>query len=335
MRFVKLYVHAHQPSTGYRRLVALAGDKVLAVFGLYGKCLEMAADLPRGPRDGTLYDHQGEPATLADIAFAIMVPVDAIAEPVEMLVESGWLERTTLQAWKRQHPKYHEEWIAARLRVNLPTSAASSSHNGAPVRARARKAGAGARPNRKPKTATKTATKTGTPTSTSTSTSNRKPETGNGEPPAQTTKPKERRGARAPSASVSGTALSRGRRSGDDDEAAAAYDSSPPAQAKRHKLTKLVEHLRRETGGTVFQILGCHLRQEPQRVRDQTTMINIARHVIKGLDFETCKNLAVELKNLAESVAASPGARKRAAVFCTRVKNTYGPWPELVLKTKK
>ncbi len=95
LRFVRLKVHGYQQGTGYRRLLLIAKDKSMQVFGIFCKFLEISGNQPRDLRGG-LYNEKGKPASLQDLAFILSVPMKQIAHAVGVLSGNniGWLYTT-------------------------------------------------------------------------------------------------------------------------------------------------------------------------------------------------------------------------------------------------
>ena len=91
LEFVRWKVNGRKQGSGYRRLLAQAGDRSMEVLGVFGKLLELAADQPRYKRDGTIYNDKDLPATIEDISFDIGAPVDQIENALTILCARGWV----------------------------------------------------------------------------------------------------------------------------------------------------------------------------------------------------------------------------------------------------
>lgn len=93
LKYVRLKVHGHSQSNGYRKLVILAGERTMEVFGVFCKFLEIAGD-SRNDRRGMLrLERDGEPATIEDLSFLMSVPVEQIEYALKVLTDKklGWL----------------------------------------------------------------------------------------------------------------------------------------------------------------------------------------------------------------------------------------------------
>lgn len=82
-------------SRGYRKLCEVAGHDSLAAMGVFSKLCELAADQPRGFRDGTIRNgRNGKAATLEDIAFFLNVDPEDLERPLSHLTHPDvkWVE---------------------------------------------------------------------------------------------------------------------------------------------------------------------------------------------------------------------------------------------------
>ena len=94
LEYVRSACRGRDQGVGYRYLLAVAGDLAPAVFGVFHKLLEIAASEPAERRDGTVYNHHGQPANADELAFITGFPVEIVARSIEVLCDSriGWLE---------------------------------------------------------------------------------------------------------------------------------------------------------------------------------------------------------------------------------------------------
>ncbi len=94
LEYVRSACRGRDQGVGYRYLLAVAGELAPAVFGVFHKLLEIAASEPAERRDGTVYNHHGQPANADELAFITGFPVEIVARSIEVLCDSriGWLE---------------------------------------------------------------------------------------------------------------------------------------------------------------------------------------------------------------------------------------------------
>jgi len=91
--YIRLKVHGYSQGLGYRKLVAIAGGRAMAVFGLFCKLLEMAADSERNGR-GTVR------LSPKELSFALSVPEKQIKYGIAVLSELGWIHGISLNSAK-------------------------------------------------------------------------------------------------------------------------------------------------------------------------------------------------------------------------------------------
>lgn len=94
---IRSAVHGHHQGPGYRRMVELAGSSRAAqVFGVFQKCLEVAAS-NTGDFRGWVLDHRNNPATPESLAFSWSFPVEQIEFALSILThpDVAWLEWAT------------------------------------------------------------------------------------------------------------------------------------------------------------------------------------------------------------------------------------------------
>ena len=91
--FVKLHVGGHRVGPDYRWLLDVAGEDAPAVYGVWAKLLELAADEPADRRDGLIRNWRGDPATAADVARETMFPIETVRKALKTLSapEIGWI----------------------------------------------------------------------------------------------------------------------------------------------------------------------------------------------------------------------------------------------------
>jgi len=97
LRFIRLKVHGHSQSNGYRKLLEIAGDKAMEVFGIFCKFLEIAGDSAESQRGILRKERDGEPATNEDLSFLLSTPVSQIENAVKVLSDNklNWITETT------------------------------------------------------------------------------------------------------------------------------------------------------------------------------------------------------------------------------------------------
>lgn len=95
LKYAQWRVHGFSLTHGYRRLADVAGADLMACHGLFGKLIEMAADQPKGLRDGTIRRHrEGPPATVEDIAYNGLFPVEQVRRCLGFLMhpDVNWVQ---------------------------------------------------------------------------------------------------------------------------------------------------------------------------------------------------------------------------------------------------
>lgn len=96
LEFIRLNAHGRSQGPGYRRLLDIAGERTMQVFGIFCKFLEIAGNECKDKR-GTLYNESGKPATPDDLAFILSVPLDQVKHAIVVLCDKKvkWLINTT------------------------------------------------------------------------------------------------------------------------------------------------------------------------------------------------------------------------------------------------
>ena len=87
LKFVRLKVHGHSQSNGYRMLLHIAKDKTMEVFGIFCKFLEISGDSRKGQRGILRRERDGEPATVEDLAFLLAVSEAKIKNAFKVLID--------------------------------------------------------------------------------------------------------------------------------------------------------------------------------------------------------------------------------------------------------
>ncbi len=97
LSYIRLKVHGHSQGAGYRRMLQLAGNRGMEVFGIYTKLLELAGDLPRELR-GQILNERNCPATIEDIAFMLGASDEQVGNALTILEKLGWIEQKELDS---------------------------------------------------------------------------------------------------------------------------------------------------------------------------------------------------------------------------------------------
>ncbi len=95
LNYIRLKVYGHKQGTGYRRLQMLCGNKLMEVFGIFCKFLEIAGDLKSADR-GKLLNENDKPATIDDLSFMIGASEKQIKNAVIQLCKANWLQDDNL-----------------------------------------------------------------------------------------------------------------------------------------------------------------------------------------------------------------------------------------------
>lgn len=97
LSYVRMTVHGRAMTRSNRRLNALAGDDAPAVFGVFGKLMELAADNTKDLR-GWIVDSDGTPFTPDDIADILQWPVAIIDKALNILSSNDlrWIEKAPI-----------------------------------------------------------------------------------------------------------------------------------------------------------------------------------------------------------------------------------------------
>jgi len=94
LTFIRSAVHGRQMSTGFRRLQKFSGKSHLyRNFGIFQKFLEIAGDISRPLRDGTLFNEHDQPATEDDLAFMLDLTnhKEVLLSAIQALINAGWI----------------------------------------------------------------------------------------------------------------------------------------------------------------------------------------------------------------------------------------------------
>ena len=93
LSYVRLKVHGHSQSNGYRKLLLVAGPRSMEVFGIFCKFLEIAGDSRENQRGILRKERDGEPANIEDLSFLLAAPVEQIENAVKVLSDKRlqWL----------------------------------------------------------------------------------------------------------------------------------------------------------------------------------------------------------------------------------------------------
>jgi len=114
--FVRLKVHGHSESNGWKKLKHVAGRKAPEVFGIFCKFLEIAGDSHRESRGVLLDEKDGKPATIEDLSFTLGITVKQIHNALDILTkpplrwiidDSGSLPETYGDLRKTTDPLYN------------------------------------------------------------------------------------------------------------------------------------------------------------------------------------------------------------------------------------
>jgi len=93
LKFVKLTVYGHREGVGWKKLKQITGEnKLLETFGLFCKCLELAADQDRAQR-GWLLEDIHTPADPEYLSLIWSVPVAAVEAALGALCKVKWLSQ--------------------------------------------------------------------------------------------------------------------------------------------------------------------------------------------------------------------------------------------------
>jgi hypothetical protein len=90
LSYIRLKVFGHKQGTGFRRLKQKAGKRVMEVFGIFCKFLEISGNQPR-ERRGWLLNEHNTPATVEDLAFILDIDPESVENAVNVLLDLGWL----------------------------------------------------------------------------------------------------------------------------------------------------------------------------------------------------------------------------------------------------
>jgi len=90
LSYVRLKVYGHRQGAGYRRLQLVAGNRLMEVFGIFCKLLEISGNQTR-ERRGKLLNEKDEPATIDDIAFILGISAEQVKFAIDKLCEVGWI----------------------------------------------------------------------------------------------------------------------------------------------------------------------------------------------------------------------------------------------------
>lgn len=85
LEYIRLKVHGHSQGLGWRRLLAVAGKDSAAVFGIFCKLLELAADSERENR-GYLEDSETTP-----LSFVLGLPEPQVKLALDVCCQLGWI----------------------------------------------------------------------------------------------------------------------------------------------------------------------------------------------------------------------------------------------------
>ncbi len=96
LKFIRLKVHGRQMGLGYRKLKRVANNRLMETFGIFCKFLEIAGDQPSELRGGLLND-KDLPATAADLAFILDIPLKQITNAIDALIKIGWVTNTEIE----------------------------------------------------------------------------------------------------------------------------------------------------------------------------------------------------------------------------------------------
>ncbi len=93
LKYVRLKVHGHSQSNGYRRLLGIAQGRAMEVFGIFCKLLEIAGDSGAGQRGVLRVERDGSPANIDDLAFLLSVSKSKVEYAVKVLCDKRlcWL----------------------------------------------------------------------------------------------------------------------------------------------------------------------------------------------------------------------------------------------------
>jgi len=92
--YIRLKVYGHKQGMGYRRLQVVAGSRLMEVFGIFCKLLEISGNQPRDKRGGLL-NEKDLPATVEDLAFIAGCSNKQMKNGLENLCKVGWIINTT------------------------------------------------------------------------------------------------------------------------------------------------------------------------------------------------------------------------------------------------
>ena len=90
LSFIRLKVYGHKQGTGYRRLASVSGDRLMEVFGIFCKLLEISGNQQRENR-GKIFNEKDTPASIDDIAFILGISGEKVGFAMEKLCEVGWV----------------------------------------------------------------------------------------------------------------------------------------------------------------------------------------------------------------------------------------------------
>ena len=94
LKYVKLAVYGHKEGVGWKKLKQIVGEtRMLETFGLFTKCLELAADQDRSQR-GWLLEEKNIPATPQYLALIWSIPVGQVQRGLGALCQVGWLSQS-------------------------------------------------------------------------------------------------------------------------------------------------------------------------------------------------------------------------------------------------